>query len=249
LFGWTPDRNASAHFRELKRQAVEAQDRDRELEFFAQEIRTARFHAHVFAGWRWVQEGKIWRQRIVGLRLPSWIPRFWSWRFWFGLAYGTFSNFGRSVLRPLVVWLALAAAFAVFYLGQHAGQHQARKALTPDGRQAWVVAYLTTARQAWANPPKCVANDALVARTDAVKEALFLSATNALVVFNIGRSDTARRTYGCLYGFEQGDKHGDSKGPPLIPYRVAVASTLQTLASAILIFLFLLAVRNLLRLK
>jgi hypothetical protein len=64
-------------------------------------------------------------------------------------------------------------------------------------------------------------------------------------VFNLGRSDVSRRTYGCLYGFEP----GGAQAPPIVPYRVAVASTIQTLLSAILIFLFLLAVRNLLRLK
>ncbi len=104
-------------------------------------------------------------------------------------------------------------------------------------------------RTAWANPPKCISpgdkSRAVVATTNMVNEALFLSASNALVVFNIGRGDASRRTYGCLYGFE----HGGSQAPPIVPYRVAVASTLQTLASAVLIFLFLLAVRNLLRLK
>jgi hypothetical protein len=127
----------------------------------------------------------------------------------------------------------------------------ARKAMKPVGGWARVGAYVATAGAAWANPPKCIApndkssSDKLVASTNVVNEALFLSASNALVVFNIGRGDVSRRTYGCLYGFE----HGGPQAPPIVPYRVAVASTLQTLASAVLIFLFLLAVRNLLRLK
>ena len=223
--GWTPDGNASAHFRELKRQAVEAHDRDRELEFFAQEIRTARFHAR---------------------RLPSWVPRFWSWRFWFGLAYGAFSNFGRSVLRPLVFWLVLAAGFAVFYLGEHDIVRKSRSDLKPDGVRDTISAYAATAPAAWADPPKCIPqNDKLVANTNAVSEALYLSASNALVVFNVSRGDVSRRTYGCLYGFEA----SGPQAPPVVPHQVAVASTIQTLLSAILIFLFLLAVRNLLRLK
>ena len=166
----------------------------------------------------------------------------------------TLPNFGRSLWRPTLVWLALLLGFAVFYLGylgQHEGQHLARKAMKPDGAWARVGAYVETARAAWANPPKCISprdkssSDKLVASTNVVSEALFLSASNALIVFNIGRGDASRRTYGCLYGFE----HGGQQGPPIVPYRVAVASTLQTLASAVLIFLFLLAVRNLLRLK
>ena len=62
---------------------------------------------------------------------------------------------------------------------------------------------------------------------------------------HIGRTDSARRTLGCLYGLEQ---DGDPQYP-LVPIRVSVASTGQALASGLLIFLFLLAVRNLLRLK
>ncbi len=246
LLGWTIDENASARFRELKRRAIEAQDRDRELEFFAQETRTARFHSNlpILPVWeKTYRKGQLQLQ-IVWMRLPAWVPRFWSWRFWFGLAYGTLSNFGRSFLRPLLFWLALLVGFAVFYLGQHEGQHHARN--KPDSKLARIAAYVTTARTAWANPPDCVAaNTPLVAKTDAVKEALFLSASNALVVFNVGRGDVSRRTYGCLYGFEPGGQ----QAPPIMPYRVAVASTIQTLLSAILIFLFLLAVRNLLRLK
>ena len=42
---------------------------------------------------------------------------------------------------------------------------------------------------------------------------------------------------------------GNQQGPPIVPYMVAVGSTLQMMASAPLIFLFLLAVRNLFRLK
>ena len=118
--------------------------------------------------------------------------------------------------------------------------------MKPDGGWARIGAYVATAGTAWANPPKCTSpGDKLVATTNMVNEALFLSASNALVVFNLGRGDASRRTYGCLYGFE----HGGPQAPPIVPYRVAVASTLQTLASAVLIFLFLLAVRNLLRLK
>src|SRR5262249_33581471 len=124
---------------------------------------------------------------------------------------------------------------------------RARKALEPDGRKAWVSAYITTARAAWTNPPGCVSPDTpLVAKTDALREAFFLSASNALVVFNLGRGDASRSTYGCLYGFEQKDS---PQPPPILPSRVAAASTLQTILSAVLIFLFGLAVRNLLRLK
>jgi pentapeptide repeat protein len=232
--GWTPDRNASAHFRELKRRAVEAQDRDRELEFFAQEIRTARFHASaVVPRWETGAKEPGARHRLTWARvaLPDRVPRFWSWRFWFGLAYGTCSNFGRSFIRPLAFWLLLLLGFAVFYLGQHESLHGARN--KPDGKLARAAAYVTTARTAWHSPPECTASNArLLAGTNAVREALFLSASNGLVLFNLSRGDASRRTYGCLYGFE----HSGPQAPPIIPYRVAVASTLQTLMSTVLIF-------------
>lgn len=50
--------------------------------------------------------------------------------------------------------------------------------------------------------------------------------------------------YGCLYGLER----IEGQDYPVVPYRVSLASSAQSLASAILIFLFLLAL-NLLRLK
>jgi len=233
-FGWTSDANASAHFRELKRRAVEAHDRDRELEFFAQEIRTARFHAR---------------------QLPTWIPRLARLRFWFGLLYGTFSNFGRSFLRPLFFWLLLVVGFAAFYLGEHQAQRDARAALKPEGWPGTLSAYAATTSAAWGAPPPCVPSGAKVTDgTDALTEAVYLSFRNALV-FDAGRGDTARRTYGCLYGFEPpavpagAPPSPNLLTPPVVPLSVAVASTVQTLLSGLLIFLFLLAVRNLLRLK
>jgi hypothetical protein len=108
LFGYTPDKDAAALFRVLRRQTREGLDRDRELEFFAQEVRTGRFHAK---GW------------------PSWVPKVGSWRFWFGLAFGTFSDFGRSLWRPLLTWFALSILFAAFYLGEHEDMRKARAEL------------------------------------------------------------------------------------------------------------------------
>jgi hypothetical protein len=222
--GYTADKDATARFRELRRRAVEAQDHDRELEFFAQEIRTGRFHAK---------------------GLPSWVPKIWSWRFWFGLGFGVLSDFGRSLWRPLLWWLALAALCAAFYLGERDDMHKARAALAPDGPFSALAAYAATTADAIANPPRCrIQGREPFASTDAVTEAIQLSLKNA-VVFNIGSPDSTRRTFGCLYGLEQdGNQQYLS-----VPVRVSVGSTRQALASGLLIFLFVLAVRNLLRLK
>jgi pentapeptide repeat protein len=217
--GYAPDRDATARFRELRRQAKEAQDVDRELEFFAQEVRTGRFH-------------------VKGL--PSWVPKVWSWRFWFGLAFGAFSDFGRSLWRPLLTWLVMTSVLAVFYLGERQDMQKARAALDPTGTWSTVGAYVTTTRDAWRSPPACRGDGrAQLASTDALTEAFVLSLRNGMV---FSRFDSANRTYACLFG-------DVSTGEAMISPRVWLAGNLQSLASAVLIFLFLLAVRNLLRLK
>ena len=220
LLGWTPEGDAPARFRELKRHANETQDRDRELEFFAQEIRTSRFHAK---------------------GLPTYIPRIWEWRFWFGLFFGTFSDFGRSVWRPVFFWALLLFGFGVFYLGEHEEIAKARADLASAGS---VMGYLQTTRTALSAPPACIAQGRLFGLTDAVTEAFHLSLRNALI-FDAGRADAFRRTYGCLFGLEG----ASAFAPPVVPPRISIASTLQSATSGILIFLLLLAVRNLLRLK
>jgi len=65
------------------------------------------------------------------------------------------------------------------------------------------------------------------------------------LIFEGARVEANRRTLGCLYGLESA---GDQEYAKVSP-RVSTASTLQSLASGVLIFLFLLAMRNLLRLK
>jgi hypothetical protein len=223
-FGYTPDKDATARFRELRRRAGEAQDHDRELEFFAQEVRTGRFHAK---------------------GLPSWVPKVWSWRFWFGLGFGALSDFGRSLWRPLLSWLALTVLCAAFFLGENDDMRKARAALAPSGFFSTLAVYTVTTSHALANPPACsIQGREPFASTDAVTEAVQLSLKNALV-FNIGSTDSTRRTFGCLFGLEQdGNQQYLS-----VPVRVSTASTIQALASALLLFLFGLAVRNLLRLK
>ena len=105
ILGWSDDKDAPARFRELKRRAAEAQDHDSELEFFAQEVRTSRFR---------------------GERPLSFVPRVWEWRFWFGLLYGTLSDFGRSLWRPMLAWVVLFTGFAVFYLGENPDMRKVR---------------------------------------------------------------------------------------------------------------------------
>ena len=79
-------REKSRNFRALGKMAHEARDWHNEMEFFAQEIRCRRF-GETFP-----------RGRNMG-------------RFWFGVFYEKFSNFGRSFARPVGHWLALTLFF------------------------------------------------------------------------------------------------------------------------------------------
>lgn len=77
-------------------------------------------------------------------------------------------------------------------------------------------------------------------QTNARAEALHLAFRNALVAID-GGGDASYRIYGCLYGIE--DK------TPIVPSAVSTASAIQKLISGVLIFLFGLALRNMLKVK
>ena len=82
------------------------------------------------------------------------------------------------------------------------------------------------------------------AQTDAPTESLHLAFRNASIFLD-GGSDAAHRTFGCLYGIE---RYGDNP-VAVVPSSVTFASMLQKAFSGLLIFLFGLAVRNMLRMK
>jgi hypothetical protein len=84
---------------------------------------------------------------------------------------------------------------------------------------------------------KCV-----VGSSDAISEALYLGFRNAFLKIDWNDAVNARRTLGCLYGVEFG-------GAPVLPPSVASMSLVQASVSICFILLFLLALRNLLRLR
>ena len=71
--------------------------------------------------------------------------------------------------------------------------------------------------------------------------ALGVSVTNAFPFATISSSDLLNQFYTCLYGIQESG--------PVIPYVVTFASVIQFFVSAVLLFLFLLAVRNHFRIK
>jgi hypothetical protein len=76
---------------------------------------------------------------------------------------------------------------------------KARSARTPAGPFSTLAAYVATTRDGLVNPPACRVGGEPFDSTDAVTEAIQLSLKNALV-FDVGRTDSGRRGFGCLYG-------------------------------------------------
>ncbi len=248
-------RNIQARWRALKRLAIQGQDTDRELQFFAGEIRSARFAGD------WPMPWPVWKASAWGGFL----------RFWAGILYQGFSNFGRSLIRPFLAWALCIAVFAIYFLGQSPEMMRERKALhLGGGFIAQARTYATVAHKAATQPrtPSCTSeeNDPLKssaeklkaddgngfsglvpqvrAQTNLVNEALSVAYHNAVIVLD-GSGDSAHRAFGCLYGVE---RYG---GNPVayVPRGVAIASGVQKLLSAIFIFLFGLALRNMLKVK
>ena len=154
----------------------------------------------------------------------------WPWHpvFWFALVYEALSGFGRSFLRPVFWLIVTAVVFGNIYLGNHRDYVRVEAG---DG-DACVV-----------GPPG----------SDAVSAARALSLRNTIPFAGLGAPEKLNQVYRCLYGVEGAATAGPNfpleRLPPRIPDRVVVWGVLQTILSAVLIFLFLLAVRNHFRIK
>ena len=186
-----PDR--TARWRDLKRLAIQAHDHQLEQRFFREELRARRW----------------------AIQKP-WHPSFWA-----SLVYQGLSDFGGSLVLPLVWWAAQLAGFALVYLDRHAHLRGG-----PD--------------------LGCVAGTG-----EPTVAAFGLSLHKALPF--IGGGDKLSQIYACLYGMEYFavEVGGQTVGRvmPVIPDGVAAWGVLQLLFSGVLIFLFLLAVRNHFKIK
>ena len=272
------DRDMPARWRALKRLAIQACDQDREHAFFAGEVRAARFAGDwplpfVPPKWEGLPRWLGWINRVP---IVFWRPAAWGgfFRFWGGWLYEIFSDFGRSLVRPLLFWLLVMSVATVYFLGESVQP----PGLAGSGYAGTAQAYARLAWDAWRDPPRCFAGerrelaaghkidaDGRVSKvseekkvqvtfsgltatasesTGALKEAINLSWHNAFIVLD-GGADAAHRTYGCLYGVE---RYGDNP-VAFVPSSVARASGAQKLLSALFIFLFGLALRNMLKMK
>lgn len=223
--GFYIDESAPAKFRELRRIASSSNDTLREMAFHANEIRSSRFLTDWPIPWP--------RKPLSGIE-----------RFWAGLIYGGFSNFGLSIVRPFFWWLTLMFVSAGLYLSHHPAV-RARIQATSEGRGAG--ATLAVVYEAYVAGQRCVSpvTPASAAETNAVTEALQLAASNA-TVFGDSGADTNRRAFGCLYGFEN-----TTTGTPIpsVPSAVSWIARFQRMLSAVFLFLFGLGLRNILRMR
>lgn len=227
------DPDMSSRYQHLRRLAVDAHDHQSEQDFFAEELRCRRF----------------WRERPFGTGFA---------KFWFGWVYGGVSDFGRSMLRPFVAWIVSVTAFALFYLGQRSGGAPIDAIMRldspgwPPKPVAWnqglhwvgdlfAWGYQTVRWAADGFASLFTTNACIQGGSNPVGEAFYLSLKNALVMVRWENDQAARRVYGCLYGV-----NGDG---PIMPLSTSLASLVQIVLSATLIFLFLVALRNLLKLR
>lgn len=207
-----------ARWRALKRLAVQAHDHERELKFLAEEIKSL----------RGVQDQLLPcpLNRCMGKSVwPG------GGRYWAGLVYQLFSDFGRSIWRPLLCWLLFMVAFTLCYLSHHLTALEPSNTLYNWGLGTATTPAFTELTCLNKNPSK-----PLIA-------AFSLSFHNSLVFLGLGRSEKLAQNYACLYGRAE-DSHA-----PLMPDAVVFAGLGQTVLSAVLIFLLLLALRNYFRIK
>ena len=139
--------------------------------------------------------------------------RYWHASFWLGVFYQLFSDFGRSLIRPLLWWAVGVLVFAGIYLSHH-----------PRGGEWLTLECIAGTGKPWVS-------------------ALGLSLHRSLPALS-GFGDTLPQFHACLYGVQ-------SENPfrPIIPDVVSFLSVPQVLFSAVMIFLFLLAVRNHFRIR
>jgi uncharacterized protein YjbI with pentapeptide repeats len=159
-------------------------------------------------------------------------------RFWFSLLYEVVSDYGRSLGRPIACWFLLFCVFTVLYLGESRGFNEARAQIESQSHVGPFRAYLIAIGRSW-KIGSCVES---TTGGEALSYAVALSRRSALAFPGIIRPNEDQQIFSCLYGV-------DKRGNGIIPPSISLWSSLQSVGSGILLFLFGLAVRNMLRMK
>ncbi|WP_152630682.1 hypothetical protein [Thalassospira sp. HJ] len=182
-------------YRSLKRIAIQAHDHGKEQEYFAAELKSRRLF----------------------------IDRPWSFRWWLNLSFEVFSDYGRSILRPLFSWLISIILFSYLYFLLH----------LPKGNF-------------WAfDEGKCVDGNG-----SALKSAVLLSTSKALVFSAASGKEAQELAKLCLYGGNANESSPYSSPlPNHLFHSLFYLEVTQVIWSSILVFLILLGIRNHFKLK
>lgn len=207
----------AARWRALKRLAIQGHDHVREQAFFKGELIARRLN-----------EDKPWHAV-----------------FWFGVFYQTFSDFGRSLLRP-ILWLFLSTFFfAGLYLNHH-----------PVLREARASSFIWGIQQIANSKEETLLLECVAGTGDPWKSALWLSADKAAIFPGLVPDNKLDNSYACIFGAHFTDST-DSTEPieplesfsPIVPDKVVALGFIQRPLSAVWVFLFLLAIRNHFRIR
>jgi len=192
------DMDSGAKYRALRTLATKANDHVAEIDFFASEIISRRY----------------WSDLPFGTG---------STRYWLGLLYEVFSDFGRSLTRPIAGWILVQLiAVAVFLLASYGSIPAASVAIR-------------------SNSFACVSGEG-----SRFSEATFIAISNGTVIGNIDQN-RLNLANDCLYGKPVINKAKPQL--PKVPTISAIFCILQSLVSALFMFLIGLSVRNYLRVK
>lgn len=163
--------------------------------------------------------------------------------------YELFSDFGRSMVRPLVWWGLSAAIFAFGYLTAHFAQAAEAGRGYAMSSGAWLWSWIVST---FGNTPAPRLVCLVGQDTSPLRAASGLSSRKVAFRRCVASSNKLDQIYACLYGI-----HGESptsgdlpeRFTPVIPDAVDYIGIGQLLLSLVLIFLFLLAVRNQFRIR
>ncbi len=163
--------------------------------------------------------------------------QWWQAGFWGGLVYQLFSNFGQSLMRPFIAWIVSVFVFAWLYASSYKPQGVVTKPIESGQLESF-----WNATRDWFIPGaetsvfkvSCAADEGGV-----FVKALYLSLKNGFLGLGGGSTEKITQVHACLYGINPNYSSGAMV--PYIPDSVAFWGVLQMAFSAILIFLFCLA--------
>lgn len=188
-------------------------------------------------------------------------------RMWIGFAYEILSSFGRSLLIPLVWLMIFCFISAGAFLWSTPAVVSERANAVRAGTYKLILTDIKLASNALMHSQPCygdtvkspVAGSAVDKKvgvglsqymrnsTNASEQAIVLAFHNMLILQSSGE-DATNRTLGCLYGFLPSTDSVENYAANA-PISMTIVSALQKIISALLIFLFGLAARNILRMQ